>query len=86
MIRSAALILALSFAAPAATAEIIYPPAREPEAAEPKQTPIVVVLKQKIVVKVKVKHGESRSERRRRALFQNWTGFRKVYSGPQYPF
>ena len=92
MNRSTALIFAVCLAAPMAfaggsAAEIIYPPEREAEASKaPEQKPVIVVFKQKLLVRVVVKHGESRAERRRRALFQNWTGFHKVYSGDQYPF
>ena len=69
---------------------MIYPPKRASDFDKAAPAPVAT----KTVVKVKVYvHRNTRKylrERRRfyveRALFQNYTGFRKVYGGRNYPF
>jgi hypothetical protein len=63
---------------------IIYPTQRYAAPAPEKQP--VRAIQQNVAVTIVVVPYESRRDRTRRALFQNWTGFIKQYSGPRYPF
>lgn len=69
---------------------IIYPPKRVADF--DKADPAPQAAKTVVELKIKVRHDFLREymERRRfwveRALFQNYTGFQKSYSGRKYPF
>jgi hypothetical protein len=63
---------------------IIYPTQRSAAPVAEKQP--VKAIQQNVAVTIVVVPYESRHARTKRALFQNWTGFYKQYSGPRYPF
>ena len=69
---------------------IIYPPKRAADFDRPAPAPAAKKTVVKVKVYVRPNTRRYLRERQRfyidRALFQNYTGFRKVYGGRNYPF
>jgi hypothetical protein len=65
---------------------IIQPTQSDTEPPAAKESQPIKAIQQNVAVTIIVRPYESRRARAKRALFQNYTGFIKEYSGPRYPF